>query len=428
MINTRQDHDYWDPARKGFITNYPNFPHWKRIEATQLEETQPFNIYLHTPFCIQRCSYCYYKTINLRGTEKYERMDRYVNALCREIELASQRYGLKRRPVLSIYFGGGTPSLLYEEQIERVGRALYDNFDMSQNPEFTMEAEPVTITKSKADTMLSLKVNRMSMGVQSFDDEIIQASHRLDSEKKALKAIDLVLQTGVPLNIDLMSGLAGDTQEKWQHSVQRTIETGVESVTVYKTELYSNTEYYRGVRNQTLELPSDEDEMASMRYSLRELINADYVPWSFFSYTKRGGHQHVHSPSIFRGDDCAAFGVSAFGRYGDWLYQNTNDEEKYIQMAEAGELPAQRGYPLPSLDNMIRDVVLCMKLVRFDLRWFQQKHGFKLESICATTLQQLQADGFIEMEENEIRLTEKGMVYGDYAGKSLARALMAFYN
>jgi oxygen-independent coproporphyrinogen-3 oxidase len=159
---------------------------------------------------------------------------------------------------------------------------------MSQNPEFTMEAEPVTITKSKADTMLSLKVNRMSMGVQSFDDEIIQASHRLDSEKKALKAIDLVLQTGVPLNIDLMSGLAGDTPEKWQHSVQRHHRDRRGSVTVYETELYSNTEYYRGVRNQTLELPSDEDEMASMRYSLRELINADYVPGAFSVHQTRG--------------------------------------------------------------------------------------------------------------------------------------------
>ena len=120
MINTRQDQDYWDPARKGFVTNYPNFPHWKRMDAAQMADSQPLNIYLHTPFCIQRCSYCYYKTINLRGSEKRERMDRYVDALCREIELSSQYYNLKKRPVISIYFGGGTPSLLFEEQIERI--------------------------------------------------------------------------------------------------------------------------------------------------------------------------------------------------------------------------------------------------------------------------------------------------------------------
>ena len=110
------------------------------------------------------------------------------------------------------------------------------------------------------------------------------------------------------------------------------------------------------------------------------------------------------------------------------LYQNTNDDEKYIQQVEAGELPMQRGYPLTSLDNIIRDVVLGMKLVSFDLRWFQQKHGFKLETLCATTLQELQADDFVTLSENEVRLTEKGMLYGDYAGKSLTRALMNFYN
>ena len=427
MINTRKDQDYWDPARKGFVTNYPNFPHWKRMDAGEMEERRPLNIYLHTPFCIQRCSYCYYKTINLRGTEKYERMDRYVNTLCREIELGAQLYNLKKRPVISIYFGGGTPSLLYEDQIERIGRTLYDNFTIA-DAEFTMEAEPVTITKAKAETMLALKVNRMSMGVQSFDDEIIKASHRLDDEKKALRAIDLVKSTGVALNIDLMSGLAGETWDKWQHSVQRAIESGVDSVTVYKTELYSNTEYYRNIKNQTLVLPSDDEELRYMDYAMQQLQQADYVPWSFYNYTKRGGHVHVHAPSIFRGDDCAAFGVSAFGRYGDWLYQNTNDEEKYNEQIEAGELPIQRGYPLTSLDNIIRDVVLGMKLACFDLRWFQQKHGFKLESLCAQTLQELQADGFITVGPDDIRLTAKGMLYGDYAGKSLTRSLMNFYD
>jgi oxygen-independent coproporphyrinogen-3 oxidase len=276
--------------------------------------------------------------------------------------------------------------------------------------------------------MLAIKVNRVSMGIQSFDDDIIKASHRLDNATKALRAVDLVKQTGVTLNIDLMSGLAGETPAKWAHSVQCAIETGATSVTIYKTELYSNTEYYKNIKNQTLALPSDDEELRYMQYAMQQLQAADYVPWSFYNYTKRNGPIHVHSPSIFRGDDCAAFGVSSFGRYGDWLYQNTNDEEKYIQQVEAGELPVQRGYPLTSLDNIIRDVALCMKLVSLDLRWFQRKHGFKLESLCAAALQQLQADDFVTLSQDEIRLTEKGMLYGDYAGKSLVRALLTFYS
>lgn len=428
MINTRQDYDYWNPARKGFVTNYPNFPHWKHLTPKQMADNHaPLNIYLHTPFCIQRCSYCYYKTINLHSAEKKERMQRYVNALCREIEIASAYYGLKNRQVISIYFGGGTPSLLDEAHIERIVRTLHDHLTID-TPEFTMEAEPVTLSRAKAEKMIELKVNRISMGIQSFDDNIIKGSHRLDNEKKALKATDIAKGTGAAINIDLMSGLAGESSDTWAYSVKRAIETDVDSITVYKTELYNNTPYYQAIRNHTLELPSDDQELQYMQYAMEQLQQAEYIPLAFYQFTKRGEHVHIHAPSTFRGDDCIAFGVSAFGRLDDWLFQNTNDERKYIEQTDAGQLPVLRGYHLTSLDNMIRDVVLCMKMVSFDLRWFQHKYGFKLESLCADTIEQLKADEMVTVVEDELRLTPKGILYGDYAGKSLARSLMNMYN
>ena len=427
MINTRRDYDYWDPRRKGFVTNYPNFQQWKKIDAEQMVDNRPLNIYLHSPFCIQRCSYCYYKTINLRGTEKRTRMEIYVDALCREIELASEQYNLKERPVISIYFGGGTPSLLYEEQLQKVVECLHNNLNIN-SPEFTLEAEPVTLTKKKADTLVELNVNRISMGVQSFDDEIIKASFRLDDEKKALKAIDLALQTGATINIDLMSGLADETPEKWAYSVERAISSGVQSITVYKTELYINTPYYRALRKQRLELPNDDQELELMRYAIDELQGAGYVPRSFTTFTKEGTPPHIHAPSIFRGADCYAFGVSAFGRLGNWLFQNSNNEDRYVRLLNEGQLPIQRGHELTSLDNMIRDVVLGMKLITLDLRDFQRKYGFKLESQCASTLEQLESDGYVTVSEDEIRLTSKGILHGDYTGKSLVKSLRAMYN
>ncbi|MDD5035805.1 MAG: coproporphyrinogen-III oxidase family protein [Methylococcaceae bacterium] len=426
MINTRQDYDYWDPTRKGFVTNYPNFPHWKRMTAEQITDGRPLNIYLHTPYCIQRCSYCYYKTVNLENSDRKDRMARYVDALCREIALTSDYYHLKNRPVISVYFGGGTPSLLDEAHLEQIVGTLHDHFRI-ETPEFTMEAEPVTLSSAKAERMMALKVNRISMGIQSFNDAIIKGSHRLDSERKALKAIDIAKGTGATINIDLMSGLAGETPETWAHSVQRAIGTGVDSVTVYKTELYSNTAYYQGIRNNTLELPSDDEEMRYMQHAMEQLQQADYLPWSFYNFTKRGGPIHVHAPSTFRGDDCCAFGISAFGRLDQWLYQNTNDEQKYIEQVAAGQLPIQRGYNLTSLDDMIRDVVLSMKLVSLDLAWFQHKHGFKLQSLCAETLDRLTAEEFVSVTDDELRLTPKGILHGDYTGKSLARSLMSHY-
>ncbi len=424
MINTRQDNEYWDPTRKGFVTNYPNFLHWKKLSATEMADQQPLNIYLHTPYCIQQCAYCYYKTINLRGTNKAERIDQYVAALCREIELASDYYHLKNRPVVSVYFGGGTPSLLNEAQLERLIETVHRNLNLSDQTEFTVEAEPVTITESKAVLLKEMKINRISMGVQSFDDGIIKRSNRLDDEKKVLRAIDIVKTMDVAINIDLMSGLAEETEATWQHSVSRAIATEVDSITIYKTELYTNTPYYKEIRKDTLQLPDDDQELQFMQYALAELTGADYKPWSFFTFTKCGQHQHQYATSTFLGNDCYAFGTSAFGKLGNYLFQNTNDEQKYMALLAEGKLPVTRGHRLTSLDRMIREVVLGMKLVRFDLRRFQRRHGFRLERLCAETLAKLESVGFITLSEDEIRLTDKGILYGDYSGKSLAKCLM----
>jgi len=268
----------------------------------------------------------------------------------------------------------------------------------------------------------------VSMGVQSFDDTIIKNSHRLDSEAKALRAIEIAKSIGATINIDLMSGLAGETQETWAHSVNRAVASGVDSITVYKTELYANTQYYQDLRKKTLELPTDDQELVYMEYALHQLLDSGYQPWSFYTFTKGGSHPHIHASSNFLGDDLYAFGVSAFGRMGSYLFQNTNDEEKYIRSVEEGELPIQRGHYLSSLDDMIRYVVLSMKMVTLDLREFQRKHGFKLESLCADTIGTLESEGYVSVSEDHLTLTHKGMLYGDYTGKSLAKQLMSHYH
>jgi oxygen-independent coproporphyrinogen-3 oxidase len=409
-----------EPSRRGFITNYPNFQHWKKLTSGDVLAPKPLNIYVHIPFCAQQCAYCYYRTVT--GSRKSE-IDRYVNALCREIEIAAQRFNLKERPVISVYFGGGTPTLISGDNLSQIIETLHNNLNIVDNYEFTVEGEPVTLIQKKADILKEIGVNRISLGVQSLSDEIIKLSNRQDTEKKVLRAIDFAQSTGAVVNIDLMSGLAGETPDTWAYSVKRALETGVESITVYKMELYANTQYYKDVRNKTLDLPSDEQELEFMQYALEQFEQAQYLPWCFFTFTKEGRYEHVHAPSIWRGDDYYPFGTSAFGRLGSWLFQNTNEVEKYISLVEAGDIPITRGHQLTSLDEMVRDVVLGMKLVHLDLKKFEKKYGFKLDSFCGATMRQLESEGFISLSEDEIVLTSKGMLHGDYVGKSLARSI-----
>lgn len=409
------------PQRVPLIPNYPPFRQWKQAAVEEILGEKPINIYVHIPFCTQKCAFCYYKTVDLK--ERPE-VDEYVAAVCREIEMAAKRFHLSHRPVVSIYFGGGTPTLLREHHFERLVECLYENFNIGE-PEFTVEAEPLTVSKKKMDTLRKLGVNRLSMGVQSFDDEIIKLSGRGHNKKQALRAIDIAQQVGDwQVNIDLLSGLAGETPETWARTVEFALATGVESITVYKMEAYSNTQFYQfGVREKALELPSDEQELKFMQYAMEQFEQAHYLPWSFFTFTKMGRYVHKYTTSIFQGTALYGFGVSAFGCQGDSLLQNTNDIEKYTATLDAGELPLARGYHLTSLERMIREVLLGLKLLRLDLNEFQMRHGFKLESLCASTLKQLESDGFISLSENKIQLISKGILYGDYVGQSLAQCL-----
>ena len=168
-------------SRKGFITNYPNVTQWKELSEETLHIQEPLSIYVHIPFCAQQCSYCYYRVIT--GASKAE-IDRYTNALCKELELSAKHYHLHQRPIKSIYFGGGTPTMLQKVHMEQITQCIKDTFEDVSGAEFTIEGEPVSMTQKSADAIdgLPIPVTRISMGVQSLDDEVIKHTAFLESE------------------------------------------------------------------------------------------------------------------------------------------------------------------------------------------------------------------------------------------------------
>lgn len=413
-------------TRRGFVTNYPDFRHWRREVAEEGLAKQPLNVYLHLPYCIQRCSYCHYKTTTLRNTQLAE-IDRYVDSLCREIEIASERFHLRERPAISLYFGGGTPSLLSPANIERIMQTLQRNLTLA-DPEINFEAEPVSLTRRKAEILAQHGVNRISVGIQSFSDEIVFRTGRHDTEKQALTAIDIAKATGAIVNIDLISGLLGETPETWAYSIRRAIETGAHSITVYKLEIYANTEYYAQLKRQNIELPSDNEELALARHALEELVRADYQPVNFFTFTRGGRYAQRHTTTKWQGTDVYAFGASAFGSLGNWAYQNTNDLQRYSELIEQGQLPLFRGFVYNDLDMMTRDVILGMKLIHFDRRAFKKRHGFDLVKLCESTIRRLENEDLITVGEESVSMTKKGILYGDYAGRTLAYSLESLAN
>jgi oxygen-independent coproporphyrinogen-3 oxidase len=424
MLNVIQDE--LEVTRRGFVTNYPDFRQWRKDAVEQNLDKQPLNVYLHLPYCIQRCAYCHYKTTTLRSTQLSD-IDRYVDSLCREIEIATERFHLRERPTISLYFGGGTPSLLSAGNIERIMQTLRQNLTLT-DPEINFEAEPVSLTSRKAEILIQHGVNRINVGIQSFCDDIVFRTGRRDTEKQALKAIEIALSTGAVVNVDLISGLEGETSETWAYSIRRAIESGAPSITVYKLEIYANTEYFANLRRQNISLPSDEQELQLARYALEEFTGAGYQPVNFFTFTRGSQYIQRHTTTKWQGVDVYAFGSSAFGSLGNWAYQNTNDLERYSESLEQKKLPLFRGYVYNDLESMTRDVILGMKLIRFDRRAFKKRHGLDLVRLCEPTLQRLQEDEFITVDDEAIVLSKKGILYGDYVGRVLAASLESLAN
>ncbi|MCP4592049.1 MAG: coproporphyrinogen III oxidase family protein [bacterium] len=409
-------------ARTGFVTSYPSFRHWRREAMGEDSATRPLNVYLHIPYCIQKCAYCYYSTITLEDGDRTE-IDRYVTALCREIALASESFHLKDRPVTTLHFGGGIPTVLRREDFSRIMETLHENLTIADDPEVTVEGEPVTLTQRKADFLQALGVKRISMGIQSFSDEVVGRPGCRDRESLVLRSIEIAKETGAVVNIDLLSGLAGERNDTWEYSIQRTISTAVPSVTVRRLEIYTQSAYYDGLRGEEISIPSEEGEIEKLRYAMDELKKADYLPVHFFNFTKGGGYVKRHTTNIWRGEDLYGFGASASGILGRWSYRNTTDVPRYSRRIETGVLPIHRGYVYSSLDRMVREVLLSMKLIHLNHREFKKRHGFDLLRLCESTLRDLQDSGLITVTDDLISLTDQGILYGDFAGRMLGADL-----
>jgi oxygen-independent coproporphyrinogen-3 oxidase len=411
------------PTREEFYTNYPFYKYWKNEGSERFTDNEGINIYIHIPFCIQICDYCFYMKELVKSKDQ---VDDYIDHLCREIKMVSATYGLAKRKVNSVYIGGGTPSILTEAQFRKLMETLYRCHDMN-GPEFTFEAEPGTFHAGKLQLYKECGVNRISMGVQSFDDEVIKASSRKHTGKTAINSIRMIQEEGgLRINIDLLSGLAGERMETWEQSVTTALEQRVDMLTIYKMKAYANTVFFmKGVHKKELELPSAENEIAFMEKALTLLRGSGYQPWSSFAFT-RDGHRHIYIENTWRGKDTIAYGASSFGTMDQVNYQNLNNIKLYFEKLDNDQLPVYRTFRLSAKDQMVKELLLCAaRLSSYRKEEFIAKFGFDYFTLIPETIRALTNKGYIEQRIDELALTDQGRLYGDFVGKVIASSVKA---
>ncbi|MEK6248676.1 MAG: radical SAM protein, partial [Planctomycetales bacterium] len=329
-----------------FISNYPPFSQWTADGLPHVENAMqtapqdvPLGLYLHIPFCRKRCKFCYFKVFTERNSSEVEE---YLAALCQEIELVSQLPVMGARPFRFVYFGGGTPSFLSGKQLKRLVDRLRANINWDKAEEVTYECEPGTLSKPKIETLKELGITRLSLGVENFSDNILEENGRAHLSAEVYRSWQWISDARFDnVNIDLISGMVGETWDNWRDSVRRTIELAPDSVTIYQMELPFNTVYSKDLLGQQVESPVADwpTKRDWVNYAFDEFGAAGYVVSS--AYTMVRDKEKVnfsYRDNLWHGSDLLATGIASFGHVSGVHYQNKPEWGDYAGDLAAGRL------------------------------------------------------------------------------------------
>ncbi|HEY4310494.1 MAG TPA: coproporphyrinogen-III oxidase family protein [Pirellulales bacterium] len=404
-----------------FIANYPPFSQWTteavddvRAALAAPPADVPLGLYLHIPFCRKRCKFCYFRVYTDKNAEGVER---YVAALAREIELVSRLPVMGKRPFRFVYFGGGTPSFLSARQLTSLVDRLRANINWDQAEEVTFECEPGTLSQPKLATLKELGITRLSLGIENFSDAVLEENGRAHLSGEVYKAWDWITALGFPnTNIDLISGMVGETEANWHDCIRRTIDLAPDSVTIYQMELPFNTVYSQDILGNKIETPVADwpTKRAWVDYAFDQLSAAGYSVSSAYTMVRDASKVNFsYRDNLWRGSDLLATGVASFGHVSGVHYQNLPDWESYLSTLEAGELPVSRGLRPTKHQLLVRELILQLKTGKIDFNYFRDKFGVDALSDWQQVWQHYVDEGWLSINGNRVQLTREGLLRVD---------------
>jgi putative oxygen-independent coproporphyrinogen III oxidase len=360
-------------------------------------------VYIHIPFCKSRCSYCDFSTDVYKNSET---VDRYVAALVKEIEGSVPAYAID-----TVYFGGGTPSLLSPKQLAKILDAIHSKFSVEDNAEVTMEMNPATVTLESLKEYKSLGVNRASFGVQTFDDTELKRLARGHSAEDARNTFRLLREAGFEnVSFDLIAGLPRQTLADWNRNLDEALLLEPEHLSLYLLEIHEGTPLAVQIRSERQPMP-DETLAAEMYELMLDKVTAKgYKQYEISNFAKPG-FESRHNIKYWLLEPVYGYGVSAHSFDGFQRYANDRDTAKYVrQIEESGAAEVMR----EQIDAASEFVFLGLRLNKgIDLIEYKKHFGVDLNEKYSDEMSELYEAGLIETEGTDLRLTDKGKLFSN---------------
>lgn len=360
-------------------------------------------LYIHVPFCEKKCDYCNFVSYCKKDSEKIE----YVNALTKEIKLQCKFF--HDRQIDSVFIGGGTPSCLPSEEIERIISFLRNNFNISKDAEITIEANPNSLTYEKLIEYKSAGINRLSIGLQAYNNKILKTIGRLHTKKQFNEAVKNAKKLGFEnINVDLILGLPNQKLSDVKHELAHLIKLGVTHISAYGLIVEDGTKLKHNLDAGVYKLPSEEKSVKMYDFTVKYLQKHGIFRYEVSNFAKNG-FQSKHNLKYWQNEEYLGLGAVSSSYVDGKRWKNTDDIKKYVSSINNGVVELEDEENLSNQSKMEERIMLSLRTSSgIDLQKFQNDFNIDLLNHKKSEIDLLLNDGFVSISNNHLFCTNNG--------------------
>lgn len=374
--------------------------------------------YIHIPFCEHICHYCDFNKVFLKG----QPVDEYLDSLEKEMKLTIEKYGEQK--LSTIFVGGGTPTSLTAPQLERLCGIINRELKVHPEIEYTFEANPGDLTEDKLKALYEGGVNRLSFGVQSFNNELLQRIGRTHQAEEVFSSIESAKKIGFDnISVDLIYSLPGQTLEDFQETLNTAFTLDIQHYSGYSLIIEPKTVFYNLMRKGKLPTPGEDVEASMYGVLMEEMANHGFQQYEISNFAKPG-FESRHNLTYWNNTEYFGFGAGSHGYVGKNRYSNYGPLKKYMQPLEQGEFPLMHEHEVTVVEQMEEELFLGLRKNKgVSLLSFEEKYNQNLLQLFDKEIKGLISRELIEIEDGYLRLTDKGRFLGNEVFQSFIGVL-----
>lgn len=362
-----------------------------------------YGLYIHIPFCAQKCHYCDFNSV----VAPDDLINRYLKALKNEIRLAADKYS---NPKLeTIYIGGGTPSILSGTELASILEECRQEFDIERDLEITVEANPGTLNKKKLRLIKETGVNRLSLGVQSFNNQVLERLGRIHKREDIIKSYQLAREVGFEnISFDLIFALPGQSLAEWDKTLSQAIKLGPEHISAYNLKIESGTVFAQWLKEGKIEKTEEDLDLAMYRRTIELLAENNYYQYEISNFSQLS-YQSQHNKLYWQNKEYLALGPGAHFYDGQYRGYNIVDIKDYCSHLENDNLAVAKKDKLSTREKIEDELILGLRLNSgISLTDFKEQFNKSVAEIYGDELKKLKAQNLVEKSSKHISLTPRG--------------------